>query len=1228
MSMRRIIIAVSASVVALVIVVLVLPFLVDVNHFRPILEQEARRRLGRPVKLGQMHLKLLPIAFRADHASVGEDPRFGQGQFAQMHDLDIHLGFWPLIRNSAGLWNFASLGHPSESTPQAKPAGRKTKPEVVAPQESPQPSSGIEFSFDYLSIVDGTVALTDNQKRQPRAVYDHIDLKVSSFVPGQPLTVSAGVHLPGEGRQEVRLDGKVGPIQEQTILDTAVDAKVDLNDVRLSGLKKFLNAEMLEGTDFVISGHTSVKNQNHTLASDGQITLKDLRVKGTDVGQKISADYKFSDNLTSDLLTIGKGDLRFGAMPLSVTGTANLRPSPSLLDVRLQTSNASIEELARLASKFGLRLDPGVKVNGDLSGDVRAKGPSDKPTIEGMVSGRHIGISGGPVLQPVDVTDVNLTITTQSIESNNFTARSGKNDLAARFTLAGYTTANQSIDASLKATHADIAELLNLAKKYGVTAVKDLTGSGTLSLDLRIQGPLKNASALTFSGSSDIQEAALKTPSLAQPVRVTNAKLVFTPQSLESNDFSATVGNLPLSVQFAVAAYSSANPQIKAAVRSTQADVAALINTARAFGVNGLEGVMGTGSMSFDVRANGALNKGSALTFTGSSEIQDATLKTASLAKPVRVTGAKVALNPQTVQSNEFSASTGNLGFAVQFTLTSYATATPKINLAVRSTRAELGELLNTARAFGVKGLEGMNGSGAIAFAVRANGPLKDTSALTFSGSGHLSDVTVSTPSIAKPVKVQTADVKVTSDSITLDKIAANVDQTNASGMLSMRNLAAPVVQFTLKLDKVSVAELQQLTTPGTPPKTRAQNSTFSLLPRLYAETSSTTQPGVLEKTTGNGTVTVGTLIYDQLLLNNVKANVALDRGVIKLAPVTAQVYGGQQSGAITIDTRQRPTAVSVTTTFQKVDANQLLSSTSSLKDVLYGVLGANGGMSFQLASANDIARSLSGKLSLNLANGKLAHVDFLNQLAAVGRLVQSGGGDAEQTFTNLVKLTGAFDINNGIAQTNNLQAVIDGGTLAAQGTANLADQSLNMHVTAVLTKSMSEKVGGTTIGGYMSTALANANGELVIPVVVTGTLQKPQVAPDLKKIAEMKLRNIVPTGSNPAQATAGILGQVMGNKEQKGGVGGTVAQILGTLGGQQQTRQPNQPGRDQSVASPQEPQQPQPQQQVEPAAQSQEQQAEQKPPPKKKKGALDVLNDILKQQQEQQKKQPSPPPK
>ena len=59
-----------------------------------------------------------------------------------------------------------------------------------------------------------------------------------------------------------------------------------------------------------------------------------------------------------------------------------------------------------------------------------------------------------------------------------------------------------------------------------------------------------------------------------------------------------------------------------------------------------------------------------------------------------------------------------------------------------------------------------------------------------------------------------------------------------------------------------------------------------------------------------------------------------------------------------------------------------------------------------------------------------------------------------------------------------------------AQGAANLADQTLNMHVMAVLSKEFSQRVGGTNVGGYLQTALANKNGELVIPVIVTGLPQ------------------------------------------------------------------------------------------------------------------------------------------
>jgi len=202
-------------------------------------------------------------------------------------------------------------------------------------------------------------------------------------------------------------------------------------------------------------------------------------------------------------------------------------------------------------------------------------------------------------------------------------------------------------------------------------------------------------------------------------------------------------------------------------------------------------------------------------------------------------------------------------------------------------------------------------------------------------------------------------------------------------------------------------------------------------------------------------------------------------------------------------------------------------------------------------------------------------NINLLHELASVGKFV-GANFDAAKNFTDLVQLTGNFDVKNGVAQTNNLNAVIDGGTLAAAGLVNLADQSLNLHVTTVLKKELSQQVGGTQVGGYMNTALANNQGELVMPVIITGTFQHPHVAPDVQQIAQMKLKNMLPNTKNPAELTTGILGAVLGQKNQggaagqpangqsKGGIGGILDAISGK---QQQQNQQNQPQQQQNPA-------------------------------------------------------------
>jgi hypothetical protein len=89
-----------------------------------------------------------------------------------------------------------------------------------------------------------------------------------------------------------------------------------------------------------------------------------------------------------------------------------------------------------------------------------------------------------------------------------------------------------------------------------------------------------------------------------------------------------------------------------------------------------------------------------------------------------------------------------------------------------------------------------------------------------------------------------------------------------------------------------------------------------------------------------------------------------------------------------------------------------------------------------------------------------------------------------------------------------------------------------------------------------MNTALSNRNGELVIPVIVTGTVNHPTIAPDVEKFAQMKLHNLLPTSGNPGALTSGLSGLLGGKGGQE--QGNPVQGILGALGGKQQQQPAN----------------------------------------------------------------------
>ena len=273
--MRKLAIAALVLVVILVAAALIVPHIIDINQYHAQIQEQLQKRLGRPVTLGEMSLGLFPPSFQVQNAVIAEDPRFQSSQpFARVEKLAVSVNLLPLlhkqvevnslelnrpyielIRDAQGAWNFATLGpeaKPSASAPphhnQLRHRQREHTPAAGA-TPAPESKPAGQLTLAQLSINDGQVAITDLQKHQSRAVYDHIDVNVSDFAPDQQFSLKVTAHLPGNGKQAIYLQGKGGPIKQADMMNTPFDGQLKLDQVSLSAAQKFLNSQGLQGID-------------------------------------------------------------------------------------------------------------------------------------------------------------------------------------------------------------------------------------------------------------------------------------------------------------------------------------------------------------------------------------------------------------------------------------------------------------------------------------------------------------------------------------------------------------------------------------------------------------------------------------------------------------------------------------------------------------------------------------------------------------------------------------------------------------------------------------------------------------------------------------------------------------------------------------------------------------------------------------------------------------------
>lgn len=382
---RNILIAVGIVILILVIV----PFLIPVNQFKPTIETKASAALGRQVQLGNLSLSLFTGSLSADNLAVSDDPKFGQTPFLTAKAVRVGVAMMPLIfsralnitsvtikdpqvtllHNPAGQWNYSSIGGAATNTAN-NPAQQNTQ----------QNNSSSELSVEKLSLVNGTIIIgyVGNPKR---TTYDHVNVEASNISTHGKFPVSVSADLPGGGK--FKLDGNAGPLDATDAALTPVDAKLTASSLNL-GSTGFIEPNTgLGGLLDLDASLTSAQGQAET-KGNAKLSKALFIQGGSPSSVPLVVDFDTKYDLAKQSGTLNGTTLKISGATAQVSGTYNNSGENTIVNVKVDGQNMPAKDLAAFLPAVGIRLPNGASIeSGTLSENLTMAGPTTNLVTSG-----------------------------------------------------------------------------------------------------------------------------------------------------------------------------------------------------------------------------------------------------------------------------------------------------------------------------------------------------------------------------------------------------------------------------------------------------------------------------------------------------------------------------------------------------------------------------------------------------------------------------------------------------------------------------------------------------------------------------------------------------------------------------------------------------------------------------------------------------------------------------
>ncbi|AUZ84007.1 AsmA family protein [Methylophaga nitratireducenticrescens] len=346
------------------------------------------------------------------------------------------------------------------------------------------------------------------------------------------------------------------------------------------------------------------------------------------------------------------------------------------------------------------------------------------------------------------------------------------------------------------------------------------------------------------------------------------------------------------------------------------------------------------------------------------------------------------------------------------------------------------------------------------------------------------------------------------------------LDQSQLSGQFGISNFEKPAYSFNLTLDQIDADrylppvkedeknKANEAATPTTPAKNGPSELPLEALRDINAK----------------GSLKIGKLKASGINSENIVITIDAKDGLIKLSPLSAELYQGKYQGNVNLDARGDSLKLAVDENLQGVQAGPLLQDLTG-NDRISGTANANVRLNGSGKDIDAIKQNLNGNGAFSFTDGALKGINIAEAIRQAKAVLsgQKAAETNEPVQTDFSSLKGTFTANEGIVNNQNLELMSPLLRVTGAGDIDLPREVIDYSVRVSI-------VG--TAKGQGGKALEDLKG-ITIPVKITGSFDNPRPKVDLASVLKEQA-----TGEIKAKAEEKLkeklgdeLGGLLGNK-------------------------------------------------------------------------------------------------